>query len=62
MEHFSQSSRHCSSYDVVVLIEILPEEYKYSLLVLIKTILSEKHTLKRIAQNFQSCSAEIISH
>ena len=65
LEHVFQSSRHCSNYYVLVLIKILPDEYKlkkYSLLVLLKMTFSEKHTLKSIAQNFQTCSAEMISH
>ena len=65
LEYVFQTSRHCSNYYVLVLIKILPEEYKlkkYSLLMLINMTLSEKHTLKSIAQNFQTWSAEMISH
>ena len=56
-----ESSRHCSSYGLLVTIKIvdliLTEEYKlknYSLLVLMKItklILSEKYTFKSIAQS-----------
>ena len=63
-QHFEQvleSSRHCSSYGLLVTIKIvnliLAEEYNlksYSLLVLMKItklILSEKYTVKSIAQS-----------
>ena len=68
---FLQSSRHGSSYGLLVTNKIvnliLAEEYKnyknYSLLVLIevtKLILSDKYTLKSIAENFQTFSAKMI--